>query len=118
MDETIAGNFREYKTYKIVNVARTDFKEPYKNDDLRKEVKYLKKVYQPLIDYALKELKDSIKDVRVSMRLVDSPVAIVADMNNDTPNRERLEAATSMKSNMHYHKERNILEINPHAPLI
>ena len=99
-------------------MARADFKEPYKTDDLRKEVKYLKKVYTPLIEYAQKELKDHIKEVKISLRLVDSPVVIVADMMNDTPNRERLESASSMKSNTKYHKEKNILEINPHSPLI
>lgn len=36
LDETLFSTFREYKSYKIVNVARTDFKEPYKTDDLRK----------------------------------------------------------------------------------
>lgn len=36
LDETIFQNFRDYKDYKIINVARNDFKEPYKNDDLRK----------------------------------------------------------------------------------
>ncbi len=39
-------------------------------------------------------------------------------MMNDTPNRQRLQAAASMKANVKYHKEKNILEINPHAPLI
>lgn len=85
-------------------MARADFKEPYKTDEMRKEVKYLKKMYQPLIDYALKELNDSIKDVKISLRLVDSPVTIVADTMNDTPNRERLDTATSMKPQTHYHK--------------
>lgn len=85
---------------------------------MRKEVKYLKKVYTPLIEYAQKELKDYIKEARISLRLVDSPVVIVADMMNDTPNRERLEAASSMRANIKYHKEKNILEINPHSPLI
>jgi HSP90 family molecular chaperone len=118
LDETLFSSFREYKSYKIVNVARTDFKEPYKNDELRKEVKYLKKVYTPLIEYAQNQLKDQIKEVRISMRLVEEPVVIVADMMNDTPNRERLEAAASMKSGGKYHKEKNILEINPHAPII
>ena len=118
LDETLFSTFKEYKTYKIVNVARTDFKEPYKSDDLRKEVKYLKKVYTPLIEYAQKELKDNIKEVRISLRLVDAPAVIVADMMNDTPNRERLQEASSMKANARYHKEKNILEINPHSPLI
>jgi HSP90 family molecular chaperone len=119
LDETLFTSFRDYKSYKIVNVARTDFKEPYKNDELRREIKYLKKVYTPLIEYAQNQLKDVIKEVRVSMRLVDEPVVIVADMMNDTPNRERLESAASMKgAGTKYHKEKNILEINPHAPII
>ena len=118
LDETLFSSFREYKTYKIVNVARNDFKEPYKSDDLRKEVKYLKKVYTPLIEYAQSQLKDTIKEVKISLRLVDEPVVIVADTMNDTPNRERLEAAASMKNTGRYHKEKNILEINPHAPII
>ena len=41
LDESLFANFKDYKGYKIVNVARTDFKEPYKTDELRKEVKYL-----------------------------------------------------------------------------
>jgi HSP90 family molecular chaperone len=52
------------------------------------------------------------------LRLVSSPAVIVADMMNDTPNRERLTEASSMKANNRYHKEKNILEINPHSPLI
>jgi len=118
LDETLFHQFREYKNYKIINVARNDFKEPYKTDELRKEVKYLSKTYQPLIDYVKKELKSVIKDVKISMRLIENPAVIVADMMNDTPNRERIEAATAMKANVHYTKEKNILEINPHHPTI
>lgn len=43
------------------------------------------------------------------MRLVDNPVVIVADMMNDTPNRERIDSASSMKAGNKYHKEKNIL---------
>lgn len=52
-------------------MARTDFKEPYKTDELRKEVKYLKKIYTPLIEYAQNQLKEVIKEVKISLRLVD-----------------------------------------------
>lgn len=118
LDETIFSQFRDYKTFRVVNVARNDFKEPYKTDDARKEVKYLKKQFQPLIDYAKKELSDSIKDVKISLRLVNNPVAIVADLSNSTPNRERLEEAAALRANVKYGKEKNILEINPHDPII
>ncbi len=53
-------------------------------------MKYLTKVYTPLIEYAQNQLKDTIKTVKISLRLVDEPAVIVADTMNDTPNRERL----------------------------
>lgn len=62
------------------------------------------KVYTPLIEYAQNQLKDTIKTVKISLRLVDEPAVIVADTMNDTPNRERLESAASMRSNTRYHK--------------
>lgn len=76
---------------------------------MRKEVKSLTRKFSPLIEYAKQELKNEIKDVKVSMRLVDSPVVIVADMMNDTPNKERIEAATAMKNTLQYNKEKNVL---------
>lgn len=118
LDETIFTVFKEYNTYRIVNVARNDFKEPYKTDQERKEVKYLKQEFQPLIDYAKKELGSDIKDVKVSLRLVNNPVTIVADLNNATPNRERLEEAAALRQQYRYGKEKNVMEINPHHPMI
>ena len=118
IDESVFNSFKSYKEVKIINVARNDFKDPTRNDDVRKATKSLTKTFQPLIDYASQELSGFIKDVKVSSRLVSSPVVIIADMMNDTPNKERLELASTMKSTLSYHKERNILEINPYHPLI
>lgn len=78
----------------------------------------MKKKFQPLIDYVQQQLREMIKEVRISMRLIDTPVVIVADMSNDTPNRQRIDALTSMKSNMRYQREKDIMEINPHSPII
>jgi hypothetical protein len=50
-----------------------------------------------------------VKDVKISLRLVDNPTVVVADMMNDTPNRERIEAATAMKASINFNKEKNIL---------
>lgn len=118
LDETIFTKFREYNSYKIINVAKSDFKEPYKTDDLRKEAKFLKNKFQPLIDYAKKELTSNIKDVRISMRLVNNPVTIVSDLSSPTPNRERIDEVAALSSKMNYGRNRNILEINPHHPMI
>lgn len=51
LDETVFSHFKQYKDYRIINVARNDFKDPTKTDDMRKEVKGLTKKFQPLIDY-------------------------------------------------------------------
>jgi HSP90 family molecular chaperone len=90
LDETVFSNFKQYKDFRINNVARNDFKDPTTSDDTRREIKSLTKKFQPLIDYMGQELKGTIKDVKVSTRLVNHPVVIIADMMNDTPNRERI----------------------------
>jgi HSP90 family molecular chaperone len=87
LDETVFGSYKQYKEYRIINVARNDFKDPTKTDDTRREIKSLTKQFQPLIDYMGQELKDVVKDVKVSLRLVNNPVVIIADMMNDTPNK-------------------------------
>ncbi len=81
-------------------------------------MKSLTKQFQPLIDYMGEELKEVIKDVKVSTRLVNHPTVIIADMMNDTPNKERIEMGSALKSNIRFHQEKNILEINPHHPLV
>lgn len=118
LDETVFSNFKQYKEFRIVNVARNDFKDPTKTDDTRRELKSLTKKFQPLIDYMGQELREVVKDVKVSLRLVNNPVVIIADMMNDTPNKERIELGSALKSNMRFHQEKNIMEINPHHPLI
>lgn len=71
-----------------------------------------------MIDYAKKELSENIKDVKISLRLVNNPVTIVADMMNPTPNRERIDEAAALRQHFNYGKNKNIMEINPHHPMI
>lgn len=52
IDETVFNHFKTYKDIKIVNVARNDFKDPTRNDEVRKATKSLTKTFQPLLDYA------------------------------------------------------------------
>ncbi len=78
----------------------------------------MKKQFQPLIDYAKKELSSNIKDVKISLRLTESPATIVTDMSNQTPNRERLEEAAALRSKLRYGREKNIMELNPHHPMV
>ena len=47
--------------------------------------------------------------MKVALRLVNNPVAIIADANNPTPNRERLEEASALRQQFNYGKRQNIL---------
>lgn len=60
-----------------MNIAKADFKFP--EDDIEKrKLKKLKKMYQPLTNYLLEELKDDVEKVRVSQKIVTDPCLIVA----------------------------------------
>lgn len=71
-----------------------------------------------MIDYAKQQLTDNIKDVKISLRLVNNPVTIVSDLTSPTPNRERIDEAAALRQNFGYGRNKNILEINPHHPMI
>ena len=118
LDERVFFDFTKYKDYHTKNVAKIDFVEPYKKDAQRKEVKALKKKFTPLIDYAKKELEEHIREVKISLRLVDHPVVVVADMNGETPNSERLQEAAALGGRDRYRKDKKVLEINPQHPTI
>lgn len=45
-------------------------------------------------------------------------MTIVADLSNPTPNRERIDEAAALRQNFNYGRNKNILEINPHHPMI
>lgn len=78
----------------------------------------MKSKFQPLIDYAKKELSDNIKDVKISLRLVNNPAIIVSDSINPTANRERIDEAAALRQNFNYGRNKNVMEINPHHPMI
>ena len=55
-----------------------------------------------------------MKDVRVTLRLTDSPACLVADEHDMSGNLERLLKAAGQK----VPDRKPILEINPHHPLV
>lgn len=45
-------------------------------------------------------------------------MTIVADISSPTPNRERIDEAAALRQQFNYGRNKNILEINPHHPMI
>lgn len=106
IDEIVVPTLGKYKDTEIKAVNRSDA-----GDDLdAKTSKKKEKETKPVVDKIKKALGDQVKDVRVSVRLADSPSCIVVDENDPTMKMQQLLKAMG-QSEMPDSKP--ILEINP-----
>jgi heat shock protein beta len=85
----------------------------------------LEKTYEPLINWIKNsEIKDRIENVKVSTRLVKTPMALVANQYGYSGNMERITRAQAYQksggdsASNYYFGQKKILEINPGHPLI
>jgi molecular chaperone HtpG len=70
--------------------------------------------YKELIERIKKSLGEKVKDVRVTHRLTESPVCLVADAQDMGMHLERLLKAAGQQ----VPNSKPILEVNPHHPLV
>jgi molecular chaperone HtpG len=68
----------------------------------------------PLLEVFRRKCADTLKDVKISTRLVDSPCCLVADEHGLSAHMERLMKAT----NKEFSGSKRILEVNPSHPII
>jgi len=78
-DEIVTPTIGEYKEWKLVDVSMV---EPPKVKEDKKELEELKKEYENLINTFKTTLGDSVKDVKVTTRLVESPSCVVPDSSD------------------------------------
>lgn len=79
----------------------------------KSEKEEAQKKYQKLIDLIKEELKDQVKDVRLSGRLKDSACLLVADEGDVNPQMEKILKAMGQE----VPNSKKTLEINPDHPL-
>ncbi len=79
----------------------------------KSEKEEVQKKYQKLIDLIKEELKDQVKDVRLSGRLKDSACLLVADEGDVNPQMEKILKAMGQE----VPNNKKTLEINPDHPL-
>ncbi|MEQ8172853.1 MAG: molecular chaperone HtpG, partial [Candidatus Eremiobacterota bacterium] len=106
VDDIIMSSLYDYKGKKVKSVIKGDIKLD-KTEETQKETE--KKKYEKLIDFIKEELKNDVKDVRLSGRLKDSLCCLVADEGDMDPQMEKILQA--MGQNVP--GVRRILEINP-----
>ena len=78
------------------------------------ELEAADKEFRPLLDFIKENLKEDIKEVRLSPRLTDSACCLVADEGAINPNMERLMRAMGQD----VPKQLRTLELNPKHPLL
>lgn len=115
IDEWMMSYLTEYKDKKFKSIAKADLDLGKLGDEQeQQQQQQFSEEFKDLITDLKKELENKVKDVRVTLRLIDSPACIVADQNDLTPQMERIMRAAGQMVN----KSKPILEINPQHKVI
>lgn len=105
-DEVVVPTIGQYKETELKAINRADAGEDLKNTADKKKEKEL----EPLVEKIKKSLGDRVKDVRLSIRLADSPSCIVIDDSDPTFKMQEMMKAMGQQG---MPDVKPILEVNP-----
>jgi molecular chaperone HtpG len=115
VDEWVVGHLHEFDGKPLQSVAKGTLDLGKLEDEAeKKEQEKEAGEFKELVDKIKQSLGDKVKDVRVTLRLTDSPACLVADQNDMGANLERLLKAAGQK----VPESKPILEINTRHPLL
>jgi molecular chaperone HtpG len=111
IDEIVAGSIGKYLDVELKAVNRAGTADDLKTEEDASKAASI----DPLVQKVKKALGDSVKDVRASHRLADSPSCIVVDENDPTMQMQQL---MKMMGNKDMPEVKPILELNPTHPIV
>ncbi|HSN41188.1 MAG TPA: molecular chaperone HtpG [Burkholderiales bacterium] len=115
VDEWMMSFLTEFEGKPLQSVARGALDLGKLEDEAeKKEQQKEADEFKDLTGKVKTALGERVKDVRVTLRLTDSPACLVADEHDMTANLQRLLKAAGQK----VPTSKPILEINPHHPLV
>ena len=115
IDEWMISHLPEYKDKKFQCVSKGGLDlGKLENEQDKQQKQQLSEEFKDLIEAIQKELGERVKEVRVTMRLTDSPACIVADQNDMTPQMERILRSAGQIVPV----VKPILEINPKHAMV
>ena len=115
VDEWVIGNLPEFDGKALVSVARGGLDLGALEDEAEKEeTAKAADDFKPLLDKMKTSLGDKVKEVRITLRLTDSPACLVADEHDMGMNLARILKAAGQDAPV----SAPILEINPHHPVV
>jgi len=124
IDEYCMQSLPEFEGKRFQNVAK-DGLNIDKSKQAEERQAELEKNYEPLINWMKNgALKDKVENIKVSTRLVKTPMALVANQYGYSGNMERITRAQAYQksggdsASNYYFGQKKILEINPGHPLV
>jgi len=115
VDEWVTGNLTEFDGKALVSVAKGGLDLGALADEAEKqEVEKAADEYKELLDKMKASLGERVKDVKVTLRLTDSPACLVADEHDLGMNLARILKAAGQNAPV----SKPILEINPGHPAV
>ncbi|MEN8262673.1 MAG: molecular chaperone HtpG [Nitrospirota bacterium] len=110
VDDVIMGSLQEYNGKKIKSASKGDVEL---DKSTKSEKKEAEKKFKELLELIKHQLKDEVKDVRLSGRLKDTACCLVGEEGDMDPQMEKLLQSMGQK----IPENKRVLEINPSHPL-
>lgn len=115
VDEWMLSFMQDFEGKSLVSIAKGGLDlDALADEDEKKRQEEVAENFKPLVERLKTSLGDKVKDVRVTVRLVDSPSCVVVDANELSPHLLRMLQAAGQAAP----EVKPILEINPEHPLI
>ncbi|MFA7605253.1 MAG: molecular chaperone HtpG, partial [Rhodocyclaceae bacterium] len=115
VDEWVIGNLTEFDGKSLVSVAKGGLDLGQLEDEAeKKEAEQAADEYKALLEKIQTSLGERVKEVRVTLRLTDSPACLVADEHDMGMNLARILKAAGQQAPV----SKPILEINPNHPVV
>ena len=115
VDEWMMSFLTEFDGKKLQSVAKGALDLGKLEDEADKKAQEQEAAeHKDLVERITRSLGERVKEVRVTLRLTESPACLVADEHDMTANLQRMLKAAGQKVPM----SRPILEINTHHPLV
>ncbi|SFU51052.1 molecular chaperone HtpG [Nitrosospira multiformis] len=115
VDEWLVANLPEFEGKHLQSVAKGSLDLGKLEDEAeKKEQEKEEGEYKELTEKIKEALGEQVKDVRITLRLTESPACLVAETHDMSGNLERLLKSAGQKVT----HTKPILEINPYHPMI
>jgi len=115
VDEWMLSYLREFDGKPLASVAKGGLDlEALADDEEKKKQSEIAEQFKPLLERLQKSLEERVKEVRVTLRLVDSPACVVVGEHELSPHVLRMLKAAGQEAPT----IKPVLEINPEHPLV